>query len=522
MATNYSGFAEGFQGGFGLMTDAFDRARLRDIQEQERQDMAKYRLDQTQLERERNEETKRAAQADEAYRTQQLEFDAADRARDDALASRTRDIQEQQATTAGITAQAAADAAEAARQDEIRERTIQEHAVLTNELLSLADLPSEQRNLPQNVARIDEILDVLKGSQFYDPSKALRANMEEYNTEITAVLTKLQSGEDIGPGDITPGVRAAITEGLSVNNARFVGSTITPEDFPQAPASAAGGTILDVHVHDVSFASGTPGTAQAPAVAGQLRAKVAVKYRTKDGEIGYYYPDLTNNRSSTQGTPFTATLSETAQAYAGRATMMSELKANPRFKELVDERLMDRDHGGKDKFNSTVDEVTKTIITELKKLEGGVVGDDFDVTMGKDYGPKYGGIVQVGEDARDLENNVQGIRERVRERLLYGRPVRTEIERSDAYISDIKEGLRTKVQPIGTGERQKKLNSRGREIYSTEASQNLEAFLGVSLDSLTSQQLVILNDFFESDGSLTLENEKKLERFRDTQIVREK
>ena len=328
MATNYSGFAEGFQGGFGLMTDAFDRARLRDIQEQEREDMARYRLDQTNLQRDQLEEDKRATTLQEERLSRQMELDAEDRARDDELAGRTRDIQEQQATTAGINAQAAADAAEAARQDEIRERTIQEHAVLTNELLSLADLPPEQRNLPQNVARIDEILDVLKGSQFYDPSKALRANMEEYNAEITAVLTKLQNGEAIGPGDITAGVRAAITEGLSVNNARFVGSTITPEDFPQAPASAAGGTILDVHVHDVSFASGTPGTEQTQAVAGQLKAKVAVKYRTKDGQIGYYYPDLTNNRASTKGTPFTASLSETAQAYAGRATMMSELKAN--------------------------------------------------------------------------------------------------------------------------------------------------------------------------------------------------
>ena len=520
MATNYSGFAEGFQGGFGLMTDAFDRARLRDIQEQEREDMARYRLDQTNLQRDQLEEDKRATTLQEERLSRQMELDAEDRARDDELAGRTRDIQEQQATTAGINAQAAADAAEAARQDEIRERTIQEHAVLTNELLSLADLPPEQRNLPQNVARIDEILDVLKGSQFYDPSKALRANMEEYNAEITAVLTKLQNGEAIGPGDITAGVRAAITEGLSVNNARFVGSTITPEDFPQAPASAAGGTILDVHVHDVSFASGTPGTEQTQAVAGQLKAKVAVKYRTKDGQIGYYYPDLTNNRASTKGTPFTASLSETAQAYAGRATMMSELKANPRFKELVDERLMDRDHGGKDKFNKTLDNVTTTIITELKKLESGVVGDGLDATLTSQYGPQYGGIVQVGEDARDLENNVQALRERVRERLLYGRPVKSEIERSDAFISQVKDGLRN--VSLGTGERETKTARGLRKVSSGERMQSLEDFLGVSIDSLSSQQLVILNDFFESDGSITAENQARLARFRDTQIVRER
>lgn len=521
MATNYSGFAEGFQGGFGLMSDAFDKAKLRDIQEQEREDMARYRLDQTNLQRDQLEEDKRAKTLEEERLSRQMELDAEARKRADELAGRTRGIQETQASTANLQAQAAKDAAEAARADEIRERTIEEHAVLTNELIGLADLPPEQRNLPQNVARVNQILDVLKGSQFYDPSTALRANMEEYNSEITGILEKIQSGADIGPGDITAGVKAAITEGLAVRNARFVGSTITPEDFPQAPASAAGGTILDVHVHDLSVSSGTAANQQtgAAAVAGQIKAKVAVKYRTKDGQIGYYYPDLTNNRSASGGTPFSADLGELGQAYAGRATMMAELRANPRFKELVDERLMDRDHGGKDKFNNTLDTITKTIIDELGTLESGVVGDGLDATLTSQYGPQYGGIVQVGEDARDLENNVQALRERVRERLLYGRPVKSEIEKSDAFVSQVRDGLRG--VSIGTGERTTKTIRGGRKVSSEERMQSLEDFLGVPIDSLSSQQLVILNDLFEADGSITTENQARLVRFRDTQIVRD-
>ena len=181
---------------------------------------------------------------------------------------------------------------------------------------------------------------------------------------------------------------------------------------------------------------------------------------------------------------------------------------------------MDRDHGGKDKFNKTLDNVTTTIITELKKLESGVVGDGLDATLTSQYGPQYGGIVQVGEDARDLENNVQALRERVRERLLYGRPVKSEIERSDAFISQVKDGLRN--VSLGTGERETKTARGLRKVSSGERMQSLEDFLGVSIDSLSSQQLVILNDFFESDGSITAENQARLARFRDTQIVRER
>ena len=148
-----------------------------------------------------------------------------------------------------------------------------------------AGLPAEQRNSQQNLARIDFLIKELTGSQF-DPSKALSGDVEAYNAEITALLNRIQSGEEIMAGDISAGARAAMTEGLTVNNARFVGSKISAEAFPQAPASAAGGTIMDVTIHDVSISSGTPAnpeTGQA-AVAGQLQAKVAVKYKLKMGK----------------------------------------------------------------------------------------------------------------------------------------------------------------------------------------------------------------------------------------------
>jgi hypothetical protein len=517
MATNYSGFAEGFQGGFGLMSDAFDKRRLRDIQEQEREDMAKYRLDQTGLERDRLAEQKRSNEASETAAS--LAADRANEAdiRADELRKKELGVLDTNAATAGVkantasvSAQAAADAAAAERAEAAREQKIQEDALLTNELIGLAEMAPEERALPQNAARVDEIIEALSGSQFYDPSKALRPDMSQYNQEIAGVMTKIASGEEIAPGDITPGVRAAITEGLSVNNAKFVGSKITADAFPQAPASAAGGTILDVHVHDVTVASGTPAQQGGQATPGQLKAKVAVKYRTANGTIGYYYPDLTNNRTGSGGTPFSVSLDEAGQAYAGRST-------NPRFKELVEERLITRDHGGSTEFNDQVEKMTETIIEELKSLE--TVGAGMDDLLTSQYGPKFGGIVQVGEDAQDLANNVLSVRERVRERLLYGRSVRSEIERSDAFVSKVKEGLRSQIQPIGTGQQTARTVRGGRKVASGEVTQNIEQFLGVSLDDLSSQQLVMLNEFFEPDGSITDENKAKLIEFKAKQIV---
>jgi len=129
------------------------------------------------------------------------------------------------------------------------------------------------------------------------------------------------------------------------------------------------------------------------------------------------------------------------------------------------------------------------------------------------------GIVQVGEDAQDLANNVLGVRERVRERLLFGRSVKSEIERSDAFVSRVRNGLRTQIQPIGTGQRQARVNSRGRKVTAGEVTQGIEEFLEVSLDDLSSQQLVILNEFFEPDGSITDENKARLIEFKAKQIV---
>lgn len=524
MATNYSGFAEGFQGGFGLMSDAFDKRRLRDIQEQEREDMAQYRLDQTGIERDRLAEQKRSNEASETAAS--LAADRANEAdiRADELREKELGVLKTNAATAGVkantasvSAQAAADAAAAERAEAAREQKIQEDALLTNELIGLAEMSPEERALPQNAARVDEIIEALSGSQFYDPSKALRPDMSQYNQEIAGVMTKIASGEEIAPGDITPGVRAAITEGLSVNNAKFVGGKISAEAFPQAPASAAGGTILDVHVHDVTVASGAPAQQGGQATPGQLKAKVAVKYRTANGTIGYYYPDLTNNRTGSGGTPFSVSLDEAGQAYAGRSTMMSELRGNPRFKELVEERLIKRDHGGSAEFNGQVEKMTETIIEELKSLE--TVGAGMDDLLTSQYGPKFGGIVQVGEDAQDLANNVLSVRERVRERLLYGRSVRSEIERSDAFVSKVKEGLRSQIQPIGTGQQTARTVRGGRKVASGEVTQNIEQFLGVSLDELSSQQLVMLNEFFEPDGSITDENKAKLIEFKAKQIV---
>mgnify|MGYP001587456478 CR=1 FL=1 len=517
MATNYSGFAEGFQGGFGLMSDAFDKSRLRDIQEQERKDMAEYRIGQQGLEQDKLAETKRANTVSE-------EAAALAATRANELRNKELGILDKNAATAGVkadtasvTAQAAAAAAEADRNEAERERKIQADALLANELLGLSEMSPEERNLPQNKARVDEIISGLSGSQFYDPSKALRPDMKQYDQEIGAIMAKIANGEEIAPGDITANVKAAITEGLSVNNAKFVGSNITAEGFPQAPASAAGGTILDVHVHDVSVASGSPSQEGVAATPGQLKAKVAVKYRTKDGKIGYYYPDLTNNRSGSGGTPFSVNLGDAGQAYAARSTMMSDLRNNPRFKELVEERLIERDHGGSTEFNDQVEKMTSTIITELKSLE--TVGSGTDEFMTSTYGPKFGGIVQVGEDAQDLANNVLGVRERVRERLLFGRSVKSEIERSDAFVSRVRNGLRTQIQPIGTGQRQARVNTRGRKVTGEEVTQGIEEFLEVSLDDLSSQQLVILNEFFEPDGSITDENKARLIEFKAKQIV---
>ena len=515
MATNYSGFAEGFQGGFGLMSDAMDRARLRDIQEQERKDMAKYRLDQTNLEREKFDETKRANLVSEKAAEDQRIADNEARTADQeirAMQAKTEQIrrEREKAISDEQIAQAERD-----RKDKEKEERLQLHAEYTNELIGLAELPAEQRNSSQNLARIDFLIEELTDSQFFDPSKALSGDVEAYNAEITALLNRIQSGEEIKAGDISAGARAAMTEGLTVNNARFVGSKITAEVFPQAPASAAGGTIMDVTIHDVSITSGTqanPETGQA-AVAGQLQAKVAVKYKTKDGKIGYYYPDLTDNRDGT-GSPFSISLNEAAQAYAGRARMIGDLKANPKFKELVEERLIDRDHGGIDKFNSTVKTMTETILTELENAEQ--VGSNIDDVL-SEQGPNYGGILQVGEDAQDLINNVQALRERVRERLLYGRKTTSKIEKSDAFLNQTRSALKT--VSVGSGERVATTDRRGRKVTAGEAMQSLEEFLGAPIDSLSAQQIVQINDFFESDGSITPENMAKLRRFRDTQIV---
>jgi len=517
MATNYSGFAEGFQGGFGLMSDAMDRARLRDIQEQEREDMANYRLDQTNLEKEKFAETKRANQLAETRAEEQRIADNEARTADQEI----RRMQAENLKLQREREKAATDEniarAERERKDKEKEERLELHAEYTNELIGLADLPAEQRNSAQNLERIDFIIKELTGSQFFDPSTALSGDVESYNAEITALLNRIQSGEEINAGDISAGARAAMTEGLTVNNARFVGSKISAEAFPQAPASAAGGTIMDVTIHDVSITSGTPAnpeTGQA-AVAGQLQAKVAVKYKTKDGKIGYYYPDLTDNRDGT-GSPFSISLNEAAQAYAGRARMIGDLKANPKFKELVDERLIERDHGGIDKFNSTVKTMTDTIITQLEKAE--TVGTDIDSVLSK-QGPNYGGILQEGEDAQDLINNVQALRERVRERLLYGRTTTSKIERSDAFLNQTRSALKT--VSVGSGERVATTNRRGRKVTAGEAMQGLEEFLGTSIDNLSAQQVVQINEFFSSDGSITPENMARLREFRDTQIVKQ-
>ena len=133
MATNYSGFAEGFQGGFGLMSDAMDKARLRDIQEQERKDMAKYRLDQTNLEREKFDETKRANLVSETAAEEQRIADNEARTEDQrirAMRAETSGFEEREKLATEETIAAA----ERKRQDEEEER-LQLHAGYTNELM---------------------------------------------------------------------------------------------------------------------------------------------------------------------------------------------------------------------------------------------------------------------------------------------------------------------------------------------------------------------------------------------------
>lgn len=525
MATNYSGFAEGFQGGFGLMSDAFDKSRLRDIQEQERKDMAEYRIGQQGLDREKLAEQKRSNEASESAASLAATRAEEAKIRADALEKQRLGILDLNAKAAGVkagtadtVAQAAADAAKAERDSAEKDALAEEHALLTQELYRISKLPPEQRNLPQYTARTDEILGELEGSNFYNPSNSMRADMGSYAQEIGGLMSRISAGEAIEKGDVSANVRAGITEAFNIANARYVGSTITPEDFPMAPSNAEGGTILSVTVHDVEIVSGTPATLApmaTPAAAGQLKAKVAVKYKDKNGTVGYYYPDLTNGRSGTNNTPFNITLDNAAQVVAGKSMMYSDLQADPTFREHVENRIIETKKGGVKAFNDENETMLKTILGELREIASttGTVGTDTDSLLMQDHGPKYGGIIEVGEDAQDLINNVDDLKAKIRERNLYGRSMRSEIERSDGFLKNARNGLA--ALQVGLGRVKPTLNFYGgRNIVSKEPTSGLEEFLGRSMDELTDQQVVNLNDMFESDGSISPENRARLDRFK--------
>lgn len=253
-----SGFAEGFQGGFGLVQDYFDsKKKDRRYEDEQAFTRQKYQ-DELNLKRDELAETRRANQWKEDFDTRQQDIlatqtDTAATTQDRLLLAEQRaglDAEDRRETNelnrkkAQFELTQQEELAGEIQENRTNNELLMESAQLTSKLFnyfesSIADGsydPAEGRRLLEEVRASGKTAGAAANLDFEGQlSPSVYGSIEAFAAEIE----KMRSGEDVDVNAVLDMANLAILRG---NNEMGVGATITEDSHPNAPARVQDGS----------------------------------------------------------------------------------------------------------------------------------------------------------------------------------------------------------------------------------------------------------------------------------------
>ena len=348
--------------------------------------------------------------------------------------------------------------------------------------LSQADLETRTRLKPM----ADAALKQLKGSTNINLDSLASMDLDAYDSAYMEMLSGLQTGQLERIDNVQ---MATLTDMIGLDNTRSIGKTITREDFPSAPPEFEGHTIVDITGHDAAFVEGN-----------KIRGELAVKLRSPDGELNYYYPDLTEYRGG--NTPqLLIDANDGMQKFGGTSLMYANLKNNPIFMQYIDDGKVD-EKGGSEKVDEAVQARVDQVENTLKASRDAVIDSVFIDNNDLHY------LVKPGDDIAELLNNMGIVYERARNNYLYGTSTQDKVDDARSFSTKLRE-LMPNVQ-VDTGDRSlKSSGAGGRNTVRGNGVVALTDLIGESnMQKLGANQMAYLNAMITSPDDLTIPAEK--------------
>jgi len=480
---NYSGFADGFASGFGLM------GSYQDSQQKKKQ----AKLD-TEY---RNSESKKAqANSDRTFQqtadTNEREFDlkttVANQNYGIAIGGLENDRRDSQARLLA--------AQNAARDNDPNSLQGQKTQAEINKLVAdksatdeKVELESGQRQRFESASNLSSIYQTVNSNNLYT------------NEQLVQTVNAIKSGEGQGIFDISnivlessinadqqiggfmrdvaagkdpvmsPQVKQAFTQVLGLNTSKAIGRQVD-SGFVNAPSMMQGNgwVVAGQSLWDAGITGDS--------VTGTLVVEVANP--NNPSETSFYFPPLTDARSAGSSDPMRLSIEDTMQAAAGAAFMLRDV--GTKTKPLVTQAMIQSKYGddkgdnGVAKFNETVEKIVET---NRKAI---ATGGNVSILQGAD--PDF---LKLSRDQMQTPEQMDAMRERVKEGLLFGNKNRSINERASRWLVETESALKGAVIEDGTGRK----GSAGRTLGDV-----------IPAEGWNPQIISALNMHFNEDGTL--------------------
>jgi hypothetical protein len=283
--------------------------------------------------------------------------------------------------------------------------------------------------------RIEGMYQANKGAGVFNLG-TVSADIHQRGTmAISTFMTDLAQGAD---PEMSPEVLRAFTTALGIDSSAAIGRTVD-STFTNAPRWIQQGNY-EVVSQGLFSAGATPSKGANGEVQNTLNGEMYVELKNKDDsdDIQYYFPPLTENRSSKNSKSLNLNLDEVAQAAAGTSYYIQQV--GPAIKPAVKQaRIMakygnDSGDNGVEKFNQRV---TAELESNRKAIQNGASTSSFfnDPTLTKEQALS--------------ETQMATMKHNIEDRILFGAEVQPKQVMVNKWLDETKSALTQQKIPVG-------------------------------------------------------------------------
>jgi len=453
MARRTEGFADGFQGGFGLINDFYATKAKQKSDE----DMMDYRQEELGLRREGQEQAATAAAEALKVRGEEREYRRQELERGDAYRLEQRDLAAQEKTArleakvvndefntarlAGLESERKIAEGRLAAQE--RATKIEEKQALTlrngihaQNLTDLADAGDHAAMLQYLKDQGDDIFN--PGSMLNIPDH-LNIRNDKYNLALLEDLKAVAGGSLNKEGwKLSDESLAAISTMINQDRKSHIGEVIGTKHV-NAPKSFHGMTIVDSGISDAQTGMRT-GEADEDGVvdgnAGEFKLTFTAWVKAKDsnGASHYYTAPATNYGDVSKSTAAGITMDEGTQALSGMVGLSAHLNQNPLVRSSVEEAIKIKKFGSPKEFEEFVSSEVKAVFDKFEGVTKDIPVENYDELSSLGFTGM--GVGELLSERTELTN-------KIREHALYGPSAVSGIQAARRYEERIVAGVPT-------------------------------------------------------------------------------